>query len=164
MAKRLVAADASPLIGLAAAGAFDLLHDLFGNVTISRAVRDEVMAGGELPGAAELAAAIETGWIKVVRNPSGMGRLPELDAGEASTLALAFKHQGECLVLMDELAGRAHAREHGITVTGLAGILVAAKRARLVKRIQPFFDRLDQSDFRISPDLVRAVMEDAGEL
>lgn len=141
MAKRLVEADASPLIGLAAAAVFDLLHDLFGNVTITKAVRDEVIAGGELPGASKLTAAIEAGWIEVVRNPSGANRFPELDAGEASTLALAFKHQGECLVLMHALAGRAYAREHGITVTGLAGVLLASKRVRLVKRIRPFFGR-----------------------
>jgi len=47
MAKRLVAADASPLIGLAAAGAFSLLRDLFGRVTVTEAVRDEVQAGLE---------------------------------------------------------------------------------------------------------------------
>ena len=50
MAERLVAADASPLIGLAAAGAFDLLRRLFGEVTVTNAVRDEVLAGRELPG------------------------------------------------------------------------------------------------------------------
>ena len=39
MAERLVAADASPLIGLAAAGAFDLLRKLFGRVTVTAEVR-----------------------------------------------------------------------------------------------------------------------------
>lgn len=45
MASRLVVADASPLIGLAAAGAFDLLRRLFGQITITDSVRDEVLAG-----------------------------------------------------------------------------------------------------------------------
>lgn len=52
MAERLVAADASPLIGLAAAGAFDLLHRLFDRVTVTAAVRDEVIAGGRPAGRA----------------------------------------------------------------------------------------------------------------
>ena len=55
MAERLVAADASPLSRLAAAGGFDLLRRLFGKLTITNTVRDEVLAGGDLPGAAELA-------------------------------------------------------------------------------------------------------------
>ncbi|MDE0227483.1 MAG: hypothetical protein OXJ62_01340 [Spirochaetaceae bacterium] len=70
MAERLVAADASPLIGLAAAGGFDLLRGLFGRLTITNTVRDEVLAGGDLPGAAELAAAIRDGWIEIVHTPA----------------------------------------------------------------------------------------------
>ena len=163
MAERFVAADASPLIGLAAAGAFDLLRRLFGTVTVTAAVRDEVMAGRELPGAQELAAAIRAGWIEVARNPRGTQLFPELDASEASTLMLAMKRGGECLVLMDEPRGRAQARARGIAVTGLAGVLLAAKRARLVKSVRPFFDRLARSDFRISGEIVRTVLEEAGE-
>ena len=242
MAKRLVAADASPLIGLAAAGAFQLPRRLFGTVTVTAAVRDEVLAriiherlqpsrgsfppdtssdllcdapgiavvglprpdekspagtrstsvprhrdekdrssrnqmrvfrlgvrelsglaGGDLPGARELAAAIQAGWIKVARTPSGTEIFPELDAGEASTLVLALKHRGERLVLMDEPLGRAQARALDIAVTGLAGVLLAAKRARLIRSVRPFFEQLAQSDFRISSEIVRAVLEEAGE-
>lgn len=163
MAQRLVAADASPLIGLAAAGAFDLLRRLFGTVAVTAAVRNEVMAGGNLPGARELADAIKEGWIEVARAPSGTDMFPELDAGEASTLALALKHGGECLVLMDEPLGRAQARARGLAVTGLAGVLLTARQARLVNRVLPFFERLEASDFRISKEIVRAVLEEAGE-
>ncbi len=163
MAKRLVAADASPLIGLAAAGAFHLPRKLFGTVTVTAAVRDEVMAGGDLPGARELAAAIQAGWIKVARTPAGAEIFPELGAGEASTLVLAMKHRGECLVLMDEPLGRAQARASKIAVTGLAGVLLAAKRAHLVQSVRPFFEHLAKSDFRISSEIIRAVLEEAGE-
>ncbi len=69
MAERLVAADASPLIGLAAAGAFHLLRTLFDEITVTAAVRDEVLAGSQLPGADELAEAIRDRWINVVDVP-----------------------------------------------------------------------------------------------
>ena len=137
MAQRLVAADASPLIGLASAGAFDLLRELFHNVTVTAAVRDEVLAGGELPGAPELEAAIRDGWIEIVPNR----RDPEfvdLGAGEASTLVLAKNHPGACLVLMDDPLGRSNARAHGLVVTGVAGVLLAARKAGLVYGIRPF--------------------------
>lgn len=163
MAKRLVAADASPLIGLAAAGAFDLLRQLFGTITVTAAVHDEVMAGKSLPGAAELAGAIEVGWIEVVPTPAGIDRFPELDAGEASVLALSLNHGSGCLVLMDEPAGRRQARAHGFFVTGLAGVLLASRRAGIVKRVKPYFDRLADSNFRISNEIVDAVLEEAGE-
>ena len=102
MAERLVAADASPLIGLAAAGEFDLLRRLFGQLTITNTVRDEVLAGADLPGAAELAAAIRDGWIQVEHTPAATGAFADLDAGESSTLTLAAAHVGPSLILMDE--------------------------------------------------------------
>lgn len=90
MEERLVVSDASPLIGLASAGAFDLIRGLFVRVTITAAVRSEVMAGGELPGARELAAALRDGWIEVAPVfPDG--RFATLGAGEASMLALAVR-------------------------------------------------------------------------
>lgn len=164
MAERLVVADASPLIGLAAAGGFELLRRLFGQVTVTTHVRDEVLAGGELPGASELAAAIRDGWLKVDAHTSADATaFLDLDAGEASTLTLAVAHTGPCLVLMDESLGRAHARVHGLDVTGLAGVLLAAKNAQLVDAVRPFFDRLAKGDFRLSNAVVRAVLEQAGE-
>ena len=87
----------------------------------------------------------------------------DLGAGEASTLALAINHPGRCLVLMDEPLGRAHARAHGIAVTGLAGVLLAAKRAGLIPSVGPFLERLERSDFRLSEELIRTVLEQAGE-
>lgn len=87
----------------------------------------------------------------------------DLGAGEASTLALALKSPGRCLVLMDEPLGRAHARAHGIAVTGLAGVLLAAKRAGFISSVSPFFERLEGSNFRLSEEVIRTVLEQAGE-
>ncbi len=55
---RIVVADASPLIGLAAAGAFDVPRRLFGTVTITRLVKDEIESRPRRPGARELDAAM----------------------------------------------------------------------------------------------------------
>jgi predicted nucleic acid-binding protein len=129
--ERLVAADASPLIGLAAADAFGVLRELFGTLTITRTVKDEVMAGGDLPGARELLAAMRDGWIRVAPTPPETWSFPSLDAGEASTIALALQHRGAALVLMDDELGRAQAAALGLEVIGLAELLLAAKRARL---------------------------------
>ena len=163
MAERLVAADASPLIGLAAAGAFDLPRRLFGRITVTDKVRDEVLAGGSRPGARELTEAIESGWIEVAENPAVSDQFTDLGASEASTLALAIQSPGSCLVLMDEPMGRSHARAHGIAVTGLAGVLLAAKRADFISSVSPFFECLEASNFRLSEDVIRTTLEQAGE-
>lgn len=163
MADRLVAADASSLIGLAAAGAFDLLHRLFDRVTVTAEVRDEVLAGGGRPGAREMIEAVENGWMEVAEARSSRANFSDLGHGEASTLALAIERPGRCLVLMDDPLGRAHARAHGIAVTGLAGVLIAAKRAGFISSVSPLLQRLEERNFRMSEELIRIVLEQAGE-
>ena len=111
-----------------------------------------------------MAGAIRDGWINVDEHtPADATAFLDLDAGEASTLRLAVRHAGPCLVLMDESLGRAYARAHGFDVTGLAGVLLAAKNVHLVRAVRPFFDRLAEGDFRLSNAVIRAVLEQAGE-
>lgn len=57
MDARRVLADSHPLIALAAVGHFELLHQLFGRITITTSVEQEVMARPGLSGAAEVADA-----------------------------------------------------------------------------------------------------------
>jgi len=128
---RAVIADASPLIGLAAAKRFDLLRRLFGRITVTRAVLDEVMAGGDKPGARELSQAMREGWIRGAPTPSDTWEFLDLGFGEASTLALALRHP-DALVLMDDLVARERAAAHGIETLDAEGILRAAERAGLL--------------------------------
>ena len=66
---RFVAADASPLIGLATVEALELLRDLFGTVMVTRLVKDEVAGEPDRPGARELDAAMRAGWLRVAPAP-----------------------------------------------------------------------------------------------
>ena len=163
MAIRRVVADASPLIGLAATGEFDLLRKLFGQITVTGTVRDEVLRGGNLPGSRELRAAIRAGWVVVLDAPFNATAFPGLGAGEASTLDVAIKHPGSCLVLIDDLSGRSHAKANGLAFTGLAGVLVAARKQELVSEVRPLLERLEVKNFRLSSDVVAAVLQQVGE-
>ena len=163
MAERLVAIDASALIGLAKAGAFDLLRDLFETITVTCIVRDEVLAGENLPGAQELTSGIEAGWVSSQKIEPDEGTFADLDAGESSTLALARTHRGRCLVVMDERLGRSHAETLGIPVTGLAGILLQGKKEGLLDAVRPVLDELERNGFRLSSTVVEAVLKEAGE-
>lgn len=87
----------------------------------------------------------------------------ELDEGEASTLRAAVNLRRPCLILMDEKAGRAIAQELGFAVTGTAGIILAAKRRRLIPAARPVFEQLLENDFRLSAELIRAVLTESGE-
>ena len=158
---RFVAADASPLIGLATAGVLHLLRELYGIVTITRLVKDEI-AGGRRPGAQELDAAMRDGWLRVAPAPPETWALTGIDAGEASTIALAAEHDG-ALVLMDDALGRAQAAAQGLELLDVAGVLLAAKRARLVRPVKPVVARLARRGFTIPTDTRLALLRDAGE-
>lgn len=160
---RIVAADASPLIGLATIGALEWLRELFGTVLVSRAVVDEVVAGGDRPGANELTAAMRAGWIRVAPTPMATWRFPDLDVGEASTIALAEERVPAALVLMDDALGQQRAAARGIEFADSAGLLLAAKRAELVDTIAPLFDRLARKGFTIAAERRHDVLGQAGE-
>jgi hypothetical protein len=160
---RVVFSDASPLIALAAGGAFDLLRELFGTVTVTAAVRREVLAGKGRPGERELRAAIREGWVRIRRNPGPDSMLADLDDGEATTLAAASCADAPCLVLIDDPVARRRARQLGLSVTGTAGLLLAAKRRGLITAVRPLLEGLMRADFRHSAEVVTAVLEEAGE-
>lgn len=159
----IVLADASPLIALGIVGGLAWTHALFGRVSLTAAVQDEVAPGSDRPGEREIAATLRRGWLKVLREEWTEPAFAELDAGEASTLRAAVNLRRPCLILMDEKAGRAVARELGFAVTGTADIILAAKRRQLIPAVRPVFEQLLENDFRLSAELIRAVLDEAGE-
>jgi predicted nucleic acid-binding protein len=159
----IVLSDASPLIGLAAADCFDVLRDLFGEVCITESVRKEVTARKYLPGAAEVTRGIGNRWIRRLPDPRGGVAFLTLGAGETTTLHAAIRSGPTCLVLLDDAAARAEARALGITVTGTAGILLTAQRRKLIRAVRPCFEKLIAAGFRMSPGVIKAILDEAGE-
>jgi hypothetical protein len=159
-----VVSNASPLINLARIGKLDLLHDLYGELTIPEAVwREVVVEGAGQPGADEVKGAT---WIKrhAVTNRQLVHALQqELDAGEAEAIVLASETEAE-LLLMDERLGRETAQHLGLRYTGLIGVLVEAKRKGLISAVKPHLDALrDAAGFRVSDVLYTRVLQDEGE-
>jgi len=155
--------NASPLIGLAHLDGLAWLRKLYGRALITPTVRSEVLTGFGRPGETEISAAIRRRQLGVLRRDPAGPLLPALDDGEASTIRAALAHGPGALVILDELSARKAARRHGLRCTGTAGVIVEAKRARLVVAARPLFKRLAESGFHLSPDLVAAVLEDLGE-
>lgn len=161
--ERLVLGDASPLIGLAAAGGFDLLRRLFGALRITAAVRDEVLAGGGRPGASELQAGLDAGWIRVIESVPDGPPFADLGEGEASTLRAALSAGAETLVILDDREAREAATACGIEHVGTLGVIVAAKQRSLIKAARPYFARLVEHGFHLPEALMKALLRDLGE-
>ena len=118
----IVLADSSPLITLARTRCFELLHEFYAEVVVSREVHDEItVAGVGLPGAAEMQQA---NWIRVRPSPSESS--PEvktacagLGAGERSIIYLASALTAD-LVLIDEERARRAAKSLSLNVAVLS--------------------------------------------
>ena len=159
-----IVADASPLILFARAGHLQVLVDLFGEVVVPpRVAAEAYLDVPSRPGAAALAGAGT--WLRI-EEPTDRQAVAVLtaavDAGEAEAIALAA--QRRLTLLIDDRAGRRAAHERGVPVTGSGGLLVAAKRRRLIDLVRPVLDDLLRQGLRLSPRLYRHLLQEAGEV
>ncbi len=161
-----VLTDASPLIGLARVNGLQWLPCLFGTVWMPAEVRAEVVSAGTTGGFAEEACihlAETQGWLRVTGLTPLAPSLPDLDEGEAACIRIALAQTQSALVLMDERAGRAVAQALGLKVAGTAAIIGMAKSRGLIGSATEVFARLHRSDFRISAEVIRAILQRVGE-
>lgn len=169
MSRRVVIADAGPLIALAWIDSLTLLRRLFGCVCITATVRDEILpAALSFPDAHLLARSLAEGWIEVVDAPQGEWKPlnPGVDAGEASAIhtACVWRDAGDAVLLvMDDRAGRLEAKSRGITLIGTAAVLGLSKTEGLIPAARPLLERLVQSGYFIGPSVIAAVLADVGE-
>jgi len=68
------------------------------------------------------------------------------------------------LLLLDETDARNLAEFYGIPKTGVIGVLMRAKKKKLVKEIRPILEELrTHAHFWIKPDLYYAILSEMGE-
>jgi predicted nucleic acid-binding protein len=129
----IVVSNSGPLIALAKIGKLHILRELFGEITIPKAVWDEVVVKGKgKPGAKEVEKAE---WIKVmdVKDRLSVEVLRgEIEVGEAEAIVLAKELNADLLV-MDEKIPRIIAESIGLKVIGSLAILYIAKKRRLIE-------------------------------
>ena len=156
----LVILNNTPLVALWVLGRLDLLRDLYGEVTIPTAVRDEFLAVERDAREAALASAP---WIKAatLRHPQRALVYTGLDEGEAEVLALAEETGG--LVVMDERKGRRYAKRLELPLTGTLGILIFAKERGIILSVADALTALQAAGLRLEPTLVSETLRLAGE-
>jgi uncharacterized protein len=163
--------DSSTLIHLAGIGRLDLLRRFYGEVLVPGAVfREVVTEGGERPAACLVAQAITDGWILVVAEAKdlplseALQRDGRLHPGESEAIALLLERDATGLLLMDEAHGRSIARQHGLALTGILGVLLRAKREGLIASLRAELEQLrDGCGFYIHEQLIRQALSLAGE-
>jgi predicted nucleic acid-binding protein len=150
----MVASNTSPLNYLLLIGEVRILPELFREI-IPTAVRDELLAPAASDPVRQFASSLPA-WVKLYSISGELNAAPTLHLGEQKTILLATQIQAE-LLLMDELDGRAAARNLGITVLGTLGILDLAPTANLLD-FTDAWQRLRKTSFHASSQLVEQLL------
>ena len=152
----IVVSDTSPLTALLTVGEARLLPELFAEVVIPEAVRDELLRTHTL-----LPAWVRVEPVKNVAEAARLGRL--VDTGEAEAIALARELHADRL-LIDERRGRKLAAQEGVAVIGLLGVILLARRNGLIPSARALLLRLDlEAGMYLSPDLRDEALRTVGE-
>ena len=158
MPMRRVVANSTPVIALSEIGRLGILKDLYGEIIIPNAVRNEVTvkAPRRLDG---------HDWVRVkaISNLAAKEMFTSaLHEVEVEVMLLA-KEIGADLVIMDDGLARRHAKYLGLTVTGTVGVLLRAKSAGIITEVAPVLHSLIQNEFYISDEVYSEVLNIAGE-
>ncbi len=160
----IVVSNTTPLIGLAVVGQFDLLHHLFGKITIPEAVFTEAVLFGREQGGAKQEVS-HANWIEVTAVHDQLAvevLLDELDRGEAETIVLARELNADW-VLMDEKKGRRKLSEMNLNKVGTVGLLLKGKHIGLLPEIKPYLETLREQGFSLSQTVIESALLQANE-
>lgn len=157
---RVVIADAGPLIALARLEALSLLASLFGSAVVPAAVNDECLAK-EGEDSRRIDEAFKAGWLRVEGPAMPLPEMPRsLGEGEKQAIALAQSHPQSLLILDDRLARRQAARLE-LAFMGTVRLLFIAEQRGLFTSAEQGVETLRRSGYRISPDILRRIRQEA---
>ncbi|WP_262918556.1 DUF3368 domain-containing protein [Telluribacter sp. SYSU D00476] len=67
------------------------------------------------------------------------------------------------MLIVDEKKGRAIAKDLGLKIIGTLGVLMEAKRMGVVPDLRVLVEKLINTDYRVSPALLQAILKEAEE-
>jgi predicted nucleic acid-binding protein len=148
---KIVIADTTCFILFDNIGELKILKALFGTVITTSVIAREF--GTELP------AWVEIRDVKDLQFQSTL----DIDAGEASAIALAVESTEPSLLIIDDNKGRKVARRLNLNVTGSLGVFLKAKRAGIIPAIKPIIEKIQKTNFRQSEAILQEILFLAGE-
>ncbi len=151
----IIVSDTSPINYLVLIGEIELLPKLFGQIVIPQAVLDELRKSGT-PEAVKNWIDSNPQWVEI-QNAKAIDQTITLGAGEREAISLAMELNAD-LVLIDDRKARRAATERGLNVAGTINILESASKRGLID-LSEAFQKLEQTNFRIAPDLLAEILK-----
>ena len=86
----------------------------------------------------------------------------DLDPGESSAIALCLDIS-DSIIIIDDLKGRKSADKLGLRYSGTFGLILKAKQEGVIESIKPVIAKINNTNFRFSEELIKFILEQAGE-
>lgn len=159
MENDFIVINTGPLILLDKIEALDVAGALPCRFVCPLAVRREIDAGRRRNN-----SSITPDWLTVkdVAAPASLPSDWALGQGESEVIQLALEND-IARVCLDDRRGRIIAKQQGLQVIGLLGLLAWAKELGVVPQIRPLVERLIAAGGRYSRQLIDGILADAGE-
>jgi len=148
-----VVVNASPLICLYKSGLSSILSDLFNEIIVPDKVHQEIMAKNN---DAQIFQALFTApQIKTVSDITVPASITswDLGEGESSVLSFALEHPNHWAIIDDREARRC-AITLGCRYTGTVGIIVLAKRRKIVPSVREYLNKLQSAGLWLSEGFI----------
>lgn len=150
---KIIISDTSCFIILAKIGKMDLLENVYGEIVTTVEIANEF--GETLPS-----------WVEIVSVKDKLRQQlleMQIDKGESSAIALALETP-ESTIILDDYKARKVANQLGLTFTGTLGVIIKAKLSGKIDSIKPLLEKIKETDFRISPEIEKEALKEAGEI
>lgn len=158
----ITVSNTTPIISLSAIGKIEILRDIFEEITIPKAVYDEIKLKYDGYGYNEVDLVFFK--VETINNTELMSSfLDLLDAGEAETIVLS-RELGADNIIIDENIGYHAAKETGLNVIRTLSILLKAKEMGLVTEVKPLMDEMIIKGRWYSNHVYRSFLSRANEL
>ncbi len=152
--------DTGPLIAIAHLDLFEVAGQLYQELYITKQVFEESQVDPAREDASSIAAAVKGNRIMCAIEPVD-NLSSRLGVGETSSVMLAKKLK--CPVMIDDKNARRFAAANAVPVIGSVGMLVIARRNRLIGSVGDCLSLLREHGYYLSDDLIQRAKQLAGD-
>ncbi len=148
----VVIADTTCFILLHKIGKLELLQQLFTTITTTEIIAKEF--GESLPEWVNILTVSDIHYQQILE--------VEVDAGEASAIALSLEFE-KSLLILDDFKARKLATKLRLHFTGTFGVILKAKEAGIIDAIKPILELIQQTNFRFTDAVLKNILINSGE-
>lgn len=153
----IIVSNTSPINYLILIGQIDLLPKLFGQIIIPQAVYSE-LSDTEAPNLVRTWIATPPDWLKIQPVSQASDTIIDLlDPGERAAILLAQELSAD-LILLDDMKARLAAKDRGLSITGILGILDQAATMKLIN-LAAVVQSLQSTSFWASDSLFQRLLD-----